>query len=236
MNNISIKKDYLNKVKLISKYNKLYYDKSNPAVSDQEYDQLKKEILRIEKQYPNLINQHSPSLKIGFKPSKNFEKIKHKIPMLSLSNAFDEEDLKNFEKKILNFLSLNKNDEIEYSTEPKIDGISASLKYKKGILITGLSRGDGIEGEDITENLKTIKDIPKQILSEGFPSEIDIRGEVFILKSDFQKIDEKFANPRNAASGSLRQKNSAETQKIPLNFIAYIFTVNTFNLSGRIES
>jgi len=232
MNNISIKKDYFNKVKLINKYNKLYYDKSNPAVSDQEYDQLKKEILRIEKKYPNLISQQSPSLKIGFKPSKNFEKIKHKTPMLSLSNAFDEEDLKNFEKKILNFLSLNKNDEIEYSTEPKIDGISASLKYKKGVLITGLSRGDGIEGEDITKNLKTIKDIPKQIAFEDFPSEIDIRGEVFISKSEFQKMDEKFANPRNAASGSLRQKNPAETQKIPLNFIAYTFGYiknNNFN-------
>jgi len=103
MNNISIKKDYFNKVKLINKYNKLYYDKSNPAVSDQEYDQLKKEILRIEKKYPNLISQQSPSLKIGFKPSKNFEKIKHKTPMLSLSNAFDEEDLKNFEKKNFKF-------------------------------------------------------------------------------------------------------------------------------------
>ena len=223
MNNISVKKNYLNKVKLINKYNKLYYDKSNPAVNDQEYDQLKKEILRIEKKYPNLISQQSPSLKIGFKPSKNFEKIKHKIPMLSLSNAFNEEDLKNFEKKILNFLSLSKNDEIEYSTEPKIDGISASLKYKKGILITGLSRGDGIEGEDITKNLKTIKDIPQQIAFEDFPSEIDIRGEVFISKSEFKKMDEKFANPRNAASGSLRQKNPAETQKIPLNFIAYTF-------------
>ena len=223
MNDISIKKDYLKKIKLINKYNKLYYDKSNPAVSDQKYDQLKKKIFKIEKKYPNFISQESPSLKIGFKPSKNFKKIKHKIPMLSLSNAFDEEDLKNFEKKILNFLSLNKNDEIEYSTEPKIDGISASLKYKKGILMTGLSRGDGIEGEDITENLKTIKDIPKQVASEDFPSEIDIRGEVFISKSEFQKMDEKFANPRNAASGSLRQKNPSETQKIPLNFIAYTF-------------
>ena len=144
MNDNLIKKNYLKKTKLLNKYNKFYYDKNNPAVNDQEYDQLKKDVLEIEKKYPSLISKESPSLKIGFKPSKIFNKIKHKVPMLSLSNAFDEEDLKNFEKKILNFLSLKKNAEIEYSTEPKIDGISASLTYKKGILATGLSRGDGI--------------------------------------------------------------------------------------------
>ena len=220
---ILIKKNYLNKIKLIKKYNKYYYDQSNPLISDKEYDQLKREIIDIEKKYPKLIHKESPSLNVGFKASKNFKKIKHKVPMLSLSNAFDEEDLKNFEKKIHNFLSLKKNSEIEYSTEPKIDGISASLIYKKGIFVTGLSRGDGMEGEDITENLKTLKDIPKEIKSKDFPDEIDIRGEVFISKSDFNKMDEKFANPRNAASGSLRQKNSEETKKIPLKFIAYTF-------------
>ena len=223
MNDNLIKKNYLKKTKLLNKYNKFYYDKNNPAVNDQEYDQLKKDVLEIEKKYPSLISKESPSLKVGFKPSKIFNKIKHKVPMLSLSNAFDEEDLKNFEKKILNFLSLKKNAEIEYSTEPKIDGISASLTYKKGILATGLSRGDGIEGEDITENLKTIGDIPKKILSKDFPNEIDIRGEVFITKKDFKKMDEKFANARNAASGSLRQKNPSGTKKIPLKFIAYTF-------------
>jgi len=205
MNDNLIKKNYLKKTKLLNKYNKFYYDKSDPLISDQEYDQLKKDVLEIEKKYPSIISKESPSLKVGFKPSKIFNKIKHKVPMLSLSNAFDEEGLKNFEKKILNFLSLKKNSEIEYSTEPKIDGISASLTYKKGILATGLSRGDGIEGEDITENLKTIGDIPKKILSKDFPNEIDIRGEVFIAKKDFKKMDKKFANARNAASGSLRQ-------------------------------
>jgi len=223
MSFISTKKNYLKKIKLIKKYNKYYYDKNNPSVSDEDYDQLKREIIDIEKKYPNLINKESPSLRVGFKPSKNFKKIKHRVPMLSLSNAFSEEDLKNFEKKINNFLSLKENFEIEYSIEPKIDGISASLTYKKGVLVTGLSRGDGIEGEDITENLKTVKDIPKEIKLKDFPKEIDIRGEVFISKSDFNKMDEKFANPRNAASGSLRQKNFEETKKIPLKFIAYTF-------------
>ena len=112
MNNISIKKNYLNKIKLIKKYNKYYYDKSNPVISDEKYDQLKREIIDIEKKYPDLINKESPLFNVGFKPSKNFKKIKHKVSMLSLSNSFDEEDLKNFEKKILNFLSLKENSEI----------------------------------------------------------------------------------------------------------------------------
>ena len=143
--------------------------------------------------------------------------------MLSLANAFSEEDLKNFEKKIINYLDKDNNFTIEYSAEPKIDGISASLNYKNGKFIKGLSRGDGKEGEDITMNLKTINDIPKSISSKDFPEEIDIRGEVFIQNTDFKKLKEKFANPRNAASGSLRQKNPEDTEKIPLKFIAYTF-------------
>ena len=143
--------------------------------------------------------------------------------MLSLGNAFNKDDLINFEKKILNFLNLKKNQKIDYSTEPKIDGISASLFYKKGVFTQGLSRGDGIQGEDITENLKTIKDIPQVLKGKDFPDEIDIRGEVFINNIDFEKLKNKFANPRNAASGSLRQKDPNETKKIPLNFIAYTF-------------
>ena len=143
--------------------------------------------------------------------------------MLSLSNAFNEQDLRNFEKKIINFLSLNNANNIEYSAEPKIDGISASLIYIDGNFKKGLSRGDGKEGEDITENLKTIHDIPTIINVKNFPEDIEIRGEVFIENKDFEKIKENFANPRNAASGSLRQKNSVVTSKIPLKFIAYTY-------------
>ena len=143
--------------------------------------------------------------------------------MLSLANAFSEEDLINFEKKILNFLSENENFKLSYSAEPKIDGISASLTYKNGKFVKGLSRGDGKEGEDITANLETIKDIPKKISNKNFPEEIDIRGEVFIQNSDFENFKDKFANPRNAASGSLRQKDPNDTSKIPLKFIAYTF-------------
>ena len=224
MNDEKIKKNYKQKVELFHKYNKSYYDKNNSLITDGEFDSLKKEIINLEKKYNFLADKRSPSSSVGFKPSKIFKKVKHKISMLSLGNAFNEEDLKNFEKKIFNFLSLNTKDkEIEYSVEPKIDGISASLIYKNGNFVQGLSRGNGIEGEDITENLKTIKDIPKKVSGDNFPSEIDIRGEVFIKNNDFSKMKDKFANPRNAASGSLRQKDPKITSKIPLNFIAYTF-------------
>ena len=223
MSEIKIKKQYLNKVKLINHYNKKYFDENISEISDADYDLLKQEIIFLEKKYSFLKHKDSPSKQVGHKPSKIFKKISHKVPMLSLGNAFSEEDLVNFEKKILNFLSQNNNSQISYSAEPKIDGISASLTYLNGKLKYGLSRGDGKEGEDITSNLTTIKDIPKIILSKDFPEEIDVRGEVFIKNSDFNSLKEKFANPRNAASGSLRQKNPEDTKRIPLKFIAYTF-------------
>ncbi len=218
-----IKKKYNDKIKELKKHNKLYYLKDKPLITDKDYDILKNEILKLEDKYPFLKNKDSPSKSIGFKPSKVFEKKKHEVPMLSLSNIFDEDDLINFEKKIKNYLDLSSSKLFEYSVEPKIDGISASLTYKDGILILGLSRGDGYEGEEITENLKTIKDIPQTVKSKDFPKNIEIRGEVYINKSDFESLKDKFANPRNAASGSLRQKESSETKKIPLKFIAYTF-------------
>ncbi len=218
-----IEKDYKEKIKRLVKLNHFYYEKSNPIVEDSEYDRLKQEILKLERQYDYLKNKSSPSVSVGFRPSKNFTKVAHKVPMLSLANAFDQDDLVNFEKKIMNFINQKEVVEIEYSAEPKIDGISASLIYKDGQFVTGLSRGDGKEGEDITENLKTIRDIPHKIALKDFPEEIDVRGEIFIQNDDFKKISNKFANPRNAASGSLRQKNPEETKKIPLKFIAYTY-------------
>ena len=158
-----IKKLYNSKIKLIKKYNRYYFNENEPLVSDHEYDKLKKEILKLESENNFLNSKNSPSKSVGFKPSKNFKKFQHRVPMLSLSNAFSEEDLKNFEKKIINFLSENKEFIISYSAEPKIDGISASLTYRNGNFERGLSRGDGKEGEDITANLETIKDIPKKI-------------------------------------------------------------------------
>ena len=205
--------EYNKKIKDYQKYNKSYFNKSKPLISDAKFDELKKDIIQMESQFNFLNDKNSPKYSVGFKPSKNFKKIPHKVPMLSLANAFSEDDLKNFEKKIFNFLGGMKNlSSIQYSVEPKIDGISASLNYRDGKLISGLSRGDGKEGEDITENLKTINDIPKSIDEKDFPRDIDIRGEVFIQNSDFKKISNKFANPRNAASGSLRQKDPSDTK------------------------
>ena len=219
----SIKKLYIDKIKKLNVHNELYYSKNKPTILDGEYDELKKSIIELENKYNYLNSKDSPSIITGFKPSKNFKKQKHKVPMLSLSNIFNKDDLLNFEKKIKNYLNLKSDQIFEYSVEPKIDGISASLTYKNGNLVLGLSRGDGYEGEVITENLKTIKDIPKKIELKNFPENIEIRGEVYINKNDFENLKEKFANPRNAASGSLRQKHSSETEKIPLKFIAYTF-------------
>ena len=214
-------KNYNLKIKELKKHNKFYYELSKPIITDSQYDVLKKEILELETKYKFLNNKYSPSETVGYKSSKSFDKFEHKVPMLSLSNAFYSDDLKNFEKKIYNYL--NNKIKFEYSVEPKIDGISASLTYKNKKLKFGVSRGDGKIGEIITENLKTIKDIPVEIKKNDFPNEIEIRGEVFIKKKDFLKIQSNFANPRNAASGSLRQKDPNETKKIPLNFIAYTF-------------
>ncbi|WP_440935388.1 NAD-dependent DNA ligase LigA [Candidatus Pelagibacter sp.] len=234
MDKNKVKKEYNKKIQNLVKLNKHYYELSKPLVNDYEYDQIKADILSLEKKYDFLESANSPSKIVGFKPSKTFKKVLHRVPMLSLSNAFDEEDLVNFEKKINNFLDQKSSNELEYSAEPKIDGISASLIFKKGKFIMGLSRGDGKEGEDITNNLMTIDDIPKNISAENFPDEIDIRGEVFIQNNDFENLKDKFANPRNAASGSLRQKNPQDTKKIPLRFIAYTFGyVNNMEIKNQ---
>ena len=236
MSDKKIKNLYNQKLKELNLHNQLYYDKSKPKISDADYDNLKQSIIEIEKNYPYLRSKNSPSLSVGFKPSKNFKKSKHREKMLSLSNIFSEEDFINFEKKISNFLDLSSNSTIEYSVEPKIDGISASLTYKKGLLVAGVSRGDGSEGELITENLKTIKDIPTIIKDKNFPKDIDIRGEVYISNKDFEKISDKFANPRNAASGSLRQKDPNQTKNIPLKFFAYSFGfINNYNFNKQSE-
>ena len=221
MKESEIRNYYNKKIKELKKHNKLYFEKSSPKITDYQYDLIKKEIIDLEKKHIFLKSDFSPSNSLGYAPSKNFEKALHRVKMLSLSNAFNLEDLENFEKKIFNYL--NHKTEIEYSVEPKIDGISASLTYKNGVLVLGTSRGDGTTGEVITDNLKTIKDIPKKITDKDFPKDIDIRGEVFIKKSQFNNLKNNFANPRNAASGSLRQKNPEVTKKIPLNFVAYTF-------------
>ena len=218
-----IEQEYLKKISKLKKYDKAYFEDDNPLISDKNYDDIKAEILSLEKKYSFLKNENSPSIKVGYQPSDKFKKVPHSVPMLSLSNAFSKENIKDFLKKIKNFLNIKDSEKIVFSAEPKIDGISASLKYVDGNFKLGLSRGDGKTGEDITNNLKTIQDIPQKINKINFPKNLDVRGEVYISKQDFKKISDNFANPRNAAAGSLRQKNPNETKKIPLKFVAYGF-------------
>ena len=220
-----IEKVYIEKINQLKKHDEAYFKHDNPIISDADYDNIKKQILNLEKKYKYLKNENSPSKRVGYEPSSKFTKVIHGVPMLSLSNAFSEENIVDFLRKIRNFLNLKNSEKIVFSAEPKIDGISASLKYVDGIFVLGLSRGDGKTGEDITNNLKTIKDIPKKINKFNFPKILDVRGEVYISKSDFKKIAKQFANPRNAAGGSLRQKDPNETKKIPLKFVAYGFGI-----------
>tara|TARA_B100001059_G_scaffold62733_1_gene58641 strand:+ start:19229 stop:21262 length:2034 start_codon:yes stop_codon:yes gene_type:complete len=221
-NKKEIIKLFYKKLKNLLKQNKFYFTDDSPRITDSEYDKLKKEILDLKKKYVYLNNISEGKKIIGAPPSNKFKKINHLIPMLSLSNAFDKNDMKDFLKKVNNFLNIN-DENIELFAEPKIDGISATLIYENGKLKRGLSRGDGVVGEDILENLKTIDTIPKIIKNKNIPKLIEIRCEIYIGKKDFLKIKDKFANPRNAAGGSLRQKNPEETAKIPLKYFAYGF-------------
>ena len=222
-NKIKIIDIYERKIKLLKRHNKLYFNNDNPEITDAKYDVLKKEILDLEKK-----NNYLSELKIykkdlvGSPPSNKFKKVNHLKPMLSLSNAFEKSDMIDFLEKINNFLN-NTDKNIELYSEPKIDGISATLIYENGSLIKGLSRGDGTIGEDILANLRTIKGIPQKIMANNIPSLLEIRCEIYIGKKDFFNIKENFANPRNAAGGSLRQKNANETAKIPLKYFAYGF-------------
>ncbi len=223
------------KLNTLKKHNKFYYLKDDPQISDFEYDKIKKEILELEEKYLYLKKVDSVSKIIGAKPSNKFKKIRHLKPMLSLSNAFNRNDMNDFLKKINNFLNWNDR-QIHLFSEPKIDGISATLIYEKGLLTKGLSRGDGIIGEDILENLKTISSIPQKIEEKEVPNLLEIRCEIYISKKDFSKIKDKFANPRNAAGGTLRQKDSLVTSKIPLRYFAYGFGAiepNIFKLQSE---
>ncbi len=222
LNKKKIIKDYQKKIKLLKKHDILYHQKDSPIITDKDYDELKKKILTFEKKYDFLKNIDTIKNIVGSPLSNKFKKIKHLRPMLSLSNAFNKDDMEDFLSKIANFLN-SKEKNIDLSTEPKIDGISATLIYENGKLVKGLSRGDGVIGEDILENLKTIKDIPEKITETNVPRVLEIRGEIYIGKKDFKDISENFANPRNAAGGSLRQKDSSATSKIPLKYFAYGF-------------
>jgi len=215
-------KKYKLLVEDLKKHNNHYYNNDKPIITDAKFDKLKNDIIALEKKYSFIKKKNLIKNIVGAPPTKKFQKVKHLSPMLSLTNAFNLKDMHEFIKRINNYLSF-KDKQISLFCEPKIDGISATLIYENGILIRGLSRGDGEVGEDILENLKTIKDLPQKINSKDAPDLLEIRCEVYIGKKDFDLIKHKFANPRNAAGGSLRQKNPLETSKIPLKYFAYGF-------------
>ena len=209
----------------IERYNHAYYIEDNHLVSDAEYDQLFNTNLKLEQKFPHLILENSPSKKVGAKIANKFAKVTHQAPMLSLSNVFDEQDVKDFVDRIKNFLRLNEFAPI--FCEPKIDGLSFSAIYKNGLLTIGATRGDGYIGEDMTANIKTIKNFPHKI--NNAPEFLEVRGEIYIEKQDFFNLNkeqeeqgrDKFANPRNAAAGSLRQLDSSVTAKRPLKYFVY---------------
>src|SRR3954463_10124489 len=213
----------------IEGHDRLYYQDDAPKISDAEYDALGQRVNAIEARFPELVTGESPSQKIGAAPSGRFAKVRHSVPMLSLGNAFSEDDVRDFVGRIRRFLKLAEDEEIAFSAEPKIDGLSMSLRYEDGELATAATRGDGAVGEDVTANVKTIKPIPHRLKGRNIPKICEVRGEIYMTKSDFLKLNERqkesggqiFANPRNSAAGSLRQKDASITASRPLGFFAY---------------
>src|SRR6201986_2770521 len=209
-------------------HDKRYYQDDAPSVSDAEYDALRQRFNAIEKKFPEFVSSDSPSQKVGAAPAGRFKKVRHAIPMLSLDNAFAEQDVLDFAGRIERFLKLP-DDKIDFSAEPKIDGLSMSLRYEGGELVTAATRGDGAEGEDVTANIRTLEDVPQKLKGRNVPEVCEVRGEVYMTKKAFLALNERqkaagdtiFANPRNSAAGSLRQKDPTITASRPLGFFAY---------------
>ncbi|QHO71528.1 DNA ligase (NAD(+)) LigA [Bradyrhizobium sp. CCBAU 051011] len=209
-------------------HDKRYYQEDAPSVTDAEYDALRQRFNAIEKRFPELVSAESPSQKVGAAPSGRFKKVRHALPMLSLDNAFAEQDVIDFVGRITRFLKLP-DDKVDFSAEPKIDGLSMSLRYEGGELVTAATRGDGAEGEDVTANIRTLEDVPQKLKGRNVPDICEVRGEVYMTKKAFLALNERqkaagdtiFANPRNSAAGSLRQKDPSITASRPLGFFAY---------------
>ena len=209
-------------------HDRRYYQDDAPSVSDAEYDALRARFTAIEERFPELVSAGSPSQKVGAAPSGRFRKVRHSVPMLSLDNAFSEQDVRDFVDRIARFLKLP-DDNIDFSAEPKIDGLSMSLRYEGGELVTAATRGDGAEGEDVTANIRTLEDVPQKLKGRNVPEICEVRGEVYMTKKAFLALNKKqveageapFANPRNSAAGSLRQKDPTVTASRPLGFFAY---------------
>jgi DNA ligase (NAD+) len=213
----------------IKKHDEAYYQKDAPTVSDAEYDALRRRYGAIEEKFPDLRTLESLTRKVGAAPARGFAKVRHTVPMLSLDNAFNEEDVADFVARIRRFLNLKDDEEVAFTAEPKIDGLSMSLRYEDGVLVRAATRGDGAEGEDVTANIRTLKDVPEKLKGRRVPAVCEVRGEVYMTKGDFLALNKRqaeaggqvFANPRNSAAGSLRQKDPSITASRPLRFFGY---------------
>jgi DNA ligase (NAD+) len=213
----------------IAHHDELYYRKDQPETSDAAYDALCARNVEIEARFPHLVRDDSPSLRVGAPPVEAFGQVVHRVPMLSLGNVFDEEGLRDFLDRIARFLGLSSLEGLAFTAEPKIDGLSITIRYEKGKLVQAATRGDGYEGENVTTNVRTISDVPKLIKTKGFPDPFEVRGEIYMSRVAFQRLNDEqerrgdrvFANPRNAAAGSLRQLDPAITASRPLRFFAY---------------
>ncbi|MGE3871927.1 MAG: NAD-dependent DNA ligase LigA [Parvibaculaceae bacterium] len=213
----------------IAHHDERYHGQDAPEISDADYDALRLRNEAIEARFPELVRDDSPSRRVGSAPQAKFGKIRHRMPMLSLGNGFSEEDVREFLGRIRRFLNLGETAEVDVTAEPKIDGLSLSLRYEKGNLVQGATRGDGTEGENVTANVRMVKDIPNRIAASGFPEVFEVRGEIYMTHDDFARMNERqaqagekvFANPRNAAAGSLRQLDPSITASRPLRFFAY---------------
>ena len=213
----------------IAAHDKHYYQDDAPRVSDAAYDALRRRNEEIEARFPELVREDSPSRRVGAQPSQKFAKVRHAVPMLSLGNAFSDAEVAEFVQRMRRFLRLPADEKVVFTAEPKIDGLSCTLRYEGGRLVRGATRGDGTEGEDVTANVRTLADIPKQLRGKGVPDVCEVRGEVYMTKSAFLALNERqkaagkqiFANPRNSAAGSLRQLDPSITASRPLGFFAY---------------
>ncbi|MCH2679345.1 MAG: NAD-dependent DNA ligase LigA, partial [Alphaproteobacteria bacterium] len=239
------KEEVIKKLKRLAEqieyHNNLYYNNDSPEISDAEYDNLRIKNMELEKQFPNLVLPNSPSKKVGAELNSSFKKVQHFVPMLSLGNTFTKQDVENYINKTKRFLQIDSNSNLEFLAEPKIDGLSATLIYKNGKLVLGATRGDGKQGENITENIKSIKEIPHYLVGK-YPREIEIRGEIYMSNSEFEKLNSirvaqslpVFANPRNAAAGSVRQLDSQITASRKLGFFAYNWGFASENIGGTL--
>jgi DNA ligase (NAD+) len=233
MTKINVSKNVLHRInqlrEQISHHNYLYYVLDSPEIPDAEFDKLFRELQSLEQQYPELITPDSPTQRVGAEPLKAFGEVQHQIPMLSLGNAMDEEEVRNFGRRVADLLKESDAEHIEYTAEPKLDGLAISIVYENGHLVQAATRGDGFTGEDVTQNVRTIKSVPLKLVGKEYPQLLEVRGEVYMPKAGFAALNEKqqaagvktFANPRNAAAGSLRQLDSSITATRPLAMYCY---------------